>query len=556
MKATLLSIVLFVHCFALEAQYPDLSWAETGTAEKTYVRYLPASDEVLLSGMFFIDAVVKPPLTEGIESNGSYDFFLEKLDADGNVKWLKVFGGSESEGMADSPAVDQWGNIYLTGFYYGSFDADPGPGVFELQPAYNFSDIFVIKLDPDGNLLWARGVGTYTFDGGETVKIDSQGNVIICGSFESSMNDFDPGPGALQLDAYGDGDIFIAKWNSNGEMIWTKSFGSWEEETLGDVVIDNQDNIYLTGLARGLSYFDSDTLLDFPGGYFLLKLNGDSGDVIWSQGTEHANGGALALDNDQNLLVGVYGGPEVDADPGPGTSMVITNYSSFLQKLSSDGEYIWAKVIDSSSNVSINDLEYDTLENIYVGGSFNKHINLGTVEQPNVFFNKGFYNGFIQKLDSVGTPVWGTAIPSPSQFVCKTNSLSVATDGRVYATGSSSGEFDIDPSAIEYFVEDGLFFVLELGPPSNHIHWTDPVFYGGNDIVIYPNPTNGEIWIKQDANFELDIEILDYSGRVLKTVTTTNIKTKVDCSSFVNGLYLIRITSIVGSKQFDLLKYE
>src|SRR5690606_7321091 len=134
-------------------------------------------------------------------AGGNADGFLAKYDNDGNPVWVKGFGGGFDD-VATDVAVDANDNLYITGYFQGagsqSFDADPGPGVYQLsQPSPFLSrDCFIIKLDSNGDFVWAKQVsnpaGANVNEDSKSIEVDSAGNVYIGGSFVYA--DFDPDP--------------------------------------------------------------------------------------------------------------------------------------------------------------------------------------------------------------------------------------------------------------------------------------------------------------------------------------------------------------------------
>jgi hypothetical protein len=98
------------------------------------------------------------------------------------LDWVKQLGSGPEEN-AYAMALDRWGNIFLTGSFDGLSDFDPGPGVFNLNAA-GMRDIFVLKLDPTGNLLWAKSMGAAGDDVGTAIACDTAGNVVVTGHFK------------------------------------------------------------------------------------------------------------------------------------------------------------------------------------------------------------------------------------------------------------------------------------------------------------------------------------------------------------------------------------
>ena len=149
---------------------------------------------------------------------------------DGDFIWARAMGGSIND-FGYSIAVDITGNVYTTGHFYGTADFDPGPGTFNLSaavegaPPYG-SDIFVSKLDSDGNFIWAKRMGgsAEEWEEGNDIIVDVTGNVYITGVFYGTA-DFDPGPGTFNLTSAGYRDTFVSKLDSAGDFVWAKRIG-------------------------------------------------------------------------------------------------------------------------------------------------------------------------------------------------------------------------------------------------------------------------------------------------------------------------------------------
>ena len=122
--------------------------------------------------------------------------------------WAKSMGGTLTEiGLGN--AVDGSGNVYTTGYFEGTADFDPGAGTANLTSAGS-SDIFVSKLDANGNFLWAKSMGGTASDIGYSIAVDGSDNVYTTGYFGGTV-DFDPGAGTASLTSAGGLDIFVSK---------------------------------------------------------------------------------------------------------------------------------------------------------------------------------------------------------------------------------------------------------------------------------------------------------------------------------------------------------
>jgi hypothetical protein len=200
-----------------------------------------------------------------LTSAGELDIFISKLNSDGDFIWAKNMGGTGYDGTS-SPKLDSAGNIYTTGVFEGIADFDPNAGVFNLTSAGGF-DVYISKLDSDGDFIWAKRMGGPDFEGGNSA-VDSNGNIYTTCCFQGTA-DFDPGAGVFDLTSAGELDIFISKLDSNGNFVWAKRIGGAGSE-LGIVGVDPIGNVYITGGFGGTLDFD-------PGpGTFELTSSGET----------------------------------------------------------------------------------------------------------------------------------------------------------------------------------------------------------------------------------------------------------------------------------------
>ncbi len=131
-----------------------------------------------------------------VADSSSTDISLLKLDPAGNFLWAKRIGGSISAYAGLNIAQDPAGNFYLTGFFGGIVDFDPGAGIFYLYNSTATMNIFILKLNTNGDFLWAVSFDGNQFSRGYSIFVDGFGNVYTTGSFGGTV-DFDPGPGVV-----------------------------------------------------------------------------------------------------------------------------------------------------------------------------------------------------------------------------------------------------------------------------------------------------------------------------------------------------------------------
>ncbi|MEO5571571.1 MAG: SBBP repeat-containing protein [Bacteroidia bacterium] len=237
--------------------------------------------------------------------------------------WTKIYGGTSVD-IANAVSTDASGNIYITGYFNGTTDFDPGTGTFNLTAAGG-NEVFVSKLDGSGNFIWPKQMGGTVNDEGSVIAVDAAGKVYVAGYF-SGTADFDPGTGTFNLTSAGGADIFISKLNNAGNFICAKQFGGISTDNIRSIVVDNTGNVYTTGVFYGTSDFDPGAgtfNLTSPGSdIFISKLDA-SGNFIWAQQLGNVQGEqvySIALDGSNNIYTaGTFYGTQ-DFDLGSGTS--------------------------------------------------------------------------------------------------------------------------------------------------------------------------------------------------------------------------------------------
>jgi hypothetical protein len=188
-----------------------------------------------------------------IVSAGNSDLFLAKYDSSGNYLWVRRAGGTALE-TATGLDVDQAGNIYYTGYFFGTFDFDPGPAVVLLS-TFGASDVFFARYTSAGGLDFVKQIGSPGFDQCQDLELDLSGRILITGLCAPFM-DFDPGPGVINRDSVGFLDIFTAKYSTQGNFIFANTFGSTGIDEALSITADGDEHIYVTGVVADTTDFD------------------------------------------------------------------------------------------------------------------------------------------------------------------------------------------------------------------------------------------------------------------------------------------------------------
>jgi len=336
---------------------------------------------------------------------GFGDAFVRKYDSKGSELWTRQFGTHNSDDALDV-AIDGAGNVYVVG---GTRDALPG------QTHLGQRDAFVRKYDSDGNELWTRQFGTKGNDNASGIVIDGVGNVYVVGGTERAL------PGQTQLDWR---DAFVREYDSDGNEIWTRQFGTLPFDDALDVAVDGPGNVYVLGDTAG-GFPDQTNPGDRDA--FVRKYDSD-GNELWtrqlgSPGRDRGRG--VGVDGSGNLYVV---GEAFGAFPGQAR---LGLYDAFVLKYDSDGNELWTRQFGTQGNDAALGIAIDAADNVYVVGQAD-----GILPGQ---ASLGFEDAFVHAYDSDGNELW------TRQFGTERTDLAIGVKsngaGSLYVVGQTWGDF-------------------------------------------------------------------------------------------------------------------
>ncbi len=281
---------LSIPCYASDvfvAKYDAagaLVWAKVNGGELLDQAYDIATDA---SGNSYVAGAIQ---TNGVHptaqfdhitltGNGDYDVLIAKYDALGNVVWAKNAGSAQGD-IAQGVALDGAGHVYVCGLFSGTITID---GV--TVTSAGLFDVFLAKYDTDGTLVWLKRAGGTGSDIAHGVKVDGAGNVVIAGEFQSTAL-FDK----HAVTSAGLANAFVAKYDSAGNNLWVRQGGSttsFAADPARALALDAADNLYVTGDYNGVANFDGLTVTSTGArDIFVAKYN-SAGDIQW---LHHAGG--------------------------------------------------------------------------------------------------------------------------------------------------------------------------------------------------------------------------------------------------------------------------
>ena len=369
-----------------------------------------AADNVIVTGFFrgSVDVDLGPGVTT-LSTGAATDAFVVKYAATGALLWARQLGGTTAD-EGHGVAVDGSGNVVFTGFYSGTVDLDPGTGV-QTSTAAGLQDVFVVKLDPAGGLLWAQAMGGGGTDRCHGIAVDPLGHVLLTGHFQGTA-DFDPGTGTSALIADGDFDMFIVKLTAAGAFQWARRIG----------------------------------------------------------GTAFERANRIATDFNGAAFVAAEFEGAIDADPGPGTVTLVPvgSIDALMVKLDSAGTYQWSLQLAAPGNFAeaVEDVAVDANGNICLVGRFSAPMDVDPGPDTTLLAHVASSDVFAASYSTAGTLRW--SFPVGGSSIDRGRAIATGPAGAVVVGGEFNGSIDMDPGP-------GTTIITGAGQHAFTAHYTQPL---------------------------------------------------------------------------------
>lgn len=536
-------VLLFSAFYSSNAQAPIYQWAKNSTGG-TYggARCITTDNNgnIYSAGVFTTPTITFDNQSiNNISTNSNLrESYIVKHNPSGDVLWLKHVGGTGEEQIFDITS-DNNNNIYII----GDFDSPTLTfGNSTLVNAGN-QDVFLAKFDSDGNPLWAKSFGSDKYDYGTTLTVDNSGNVFIGGQFFSSTINFDSYV-LTNVEASLpniDHDVFYAKLDASGNVLWAKSNGGTGYDELVCMTTDSNGNLIISGYFYSPSIvFGTSTLYNTNnyGDIFLVKYNSD-GVFGWARkygGSNYDNVRDIDTDSDGNIYtVGHFESPTLTFGSTTLTNQGSTNI--FLTKHNTSGTVLWAKQAGTTQSNLATGLTVDTNNDIYITGAFSASISFESLPSHTTL---GSNDIFICKYNVAGNALWskttgGSGFDTlPKISSSPTNEISITG-----YSGSTSINFDNIPLT----TLNNMLFVAKF--PGSFLEIEE---HTAENFSIFPNPVKSVLTIKNNnASIGAQFTIYDINGRLVVKGNLNQTNT-IDTSSLENGLYTISIENSFTTK--------
>ncbi|HTB31831.1 MAG TPA: SBBP repeat-containing protein [Bacteroidia bacterium] len=492
--------------------------------------------------------------------DSSDEAYIAKCDPTGKILWLvQPAGNSTSGSYGLSIATDSMSNVYVTGLFWDTVSF----GSYTVTEPQGTLGIYLAKFDSNGNILWIKQalIPSGGRGQGNGVATDAKGDIYITGFIIDSASfgtHYLNSPGGVS-------DIFIAKYNANGNVLWAKQ-STFKSTSASDqaysISTDEKGNAYIAGIFQDTIIFGMDTLTEPPSvdeTPFIVKFD-TSGNVLWArQGLTSSSAFdsyAFGVATDRTGSVCLTGYFQDTITFGTHSLYSGSNYQAFLTKYDGTGNILWAEQSTGNGGWIGYSLSTDLFNNIYIGGaggnsSFNTDtLKFGSLRLPSDSTSPA--SAFMLKFNSSGNAICG----------------SILINGCVNGVGVAS-----DVSGKYTYLASTLVNTVICGPDtliSPH-GGTDPYVARWNscsletgisqpeaknkELKVFPNPFSNTttISIHNSPLTTHNLELDDITGRRLKSLEFSGNSYTLSAEGLAKGMYFIRVFSRSPAGNYDNL---
>ena len=544
-------IISFIWVFSVPAfpQEPYWHWAKGASGpgrQEGKAIAIDGNGNTYIAGIFDISIKLG---SYQVQHFGMWDFFVAKYNPAGDVLWAKSFGGPA---MDDNIRIyaDAVGNITITGCF-GSQYFVAGSDTLVNAVSNQTTDIFVVRLNTNGDLVWARSFGGTWWENAFGICGNSAGDVFISGYFESASFEV----GNYHLTNKGESDIYVIMIDPAGQIVWVKSFGNTGAETSYAVATDATGNCYLTGSFDSPSLgFGTFTLINSGNSdVFLVKIN-QEGSPVWGRASDSPSSeipGDIEMSEHNDICIaGKFTGNGVSFG---GVQLLNEGGSDiFLATYDPNGTVKWARSFGGSGLEVITDIDSDSAGNLSMTGYFDSDSIM--IGDTTIKIQSSDPDIFITRCNASGDFLWAMGV---SGFASCDFSNGLVSDksGKITLTGEYVGmslTFG-DTTLISQGYFD--FFIARL-----QVLLTGSNNKQSNDVIVLsPNPNHGDFSIILGESFfgESDVQVFNINGEEVLhehfDVSPSARQIKLHLKKPVPGIYIYRIRNALVSKSGKLL---
>lgn len=461
-----------------------------------------------------------------IPSQGMSDIFVVKYSSQGKLEWVKTFGG-EGEDIGIGIDCDNSGSCYISGYFTDTMVVGN-----DIYAAVGW-DIFIIKLDSEGDLLWSKHPSCNGSEVGYGIAVNNSSDAYVTGWFQDTIYFTEEN----YIPSFGSSDIFIAKYDEQGNFLWARNAGNESVDYGYKIDTDNMDNCYLTGHASNGCQFGSLTLEN--GGMYVAKYSA-SGEAL---AVTSASGGVGSINisvapDGNGFVAGRLTGSGIFHSLGDSIYSFEGSDDAYIAKFNSECNWQWIDHIYSEGTDKSKAVYANSNGDAFLVGRFNGEL---LIDDTTLVSESD--DIFIAKLNPSGDYEWvaqggGIDTDVPTDIIA-------SESNNCYITGWFSGETqfgDIQLTASNN--SDMNFFLASLDQPMNIEKLQYPILHSR----VKPNPVFEKGTIIIDGNFEIKepvhLVITNELGEKIEDCMISRIPPdgiSVDASYLNSGIFFYKI---------------
>ena len=565
----LLLLILCIQSFLTTAQNLQLEYGFVLNGDQPYYHKTNVVADhcgnTYIAGYFSNDSVDFDPsdVHEYLESDRNENSYLVKYDAMGKLLWSHLI--KNKDGSISDINIDDENNVYLIGMFSGIIEFEDDNEKAILKSNDEYVDLFVAKYNANGKFIFCQKIISKNHNNGaniRSIKVYNYSSIYISGFFEGELCFGSSSSNQQRLESSNKYfyNSYIAKYSINGKFEWAfKIGGDLSSNRIYGMAVDINENIYVTGEMYKNAYFDpSDTSAtvhsDSYRKTFLAKYN-HKGEYNWAFALASKESVSvpydICVDEESNVYITGYLNGITDFDPDINKESTIDteNFSGYIAKYTSNGNFEWVRHIEAYSNSYSSPIGIDYVDHtILVSGYFEGNIHFPSSSENNFDYLLTSSQDeiiFIAKYTSEGECILANKLYIKSHY---SYDFDVDDLGYIYLTGIIDGNAQLNPlDTSQNYSHPDQFRNIFLAKYSD-------IFYNSKDdilgpISIYPNPSLGEVQIEVCGNYQ-HAALYDNLGK--KVVDLYHSNTTLQLAS---GLYYIQATSKNWQKTTKLIVY-
>ncbi len=414
-RPTFFLSILFYSFFSTITFSQTFDWLITGggpLSDKATSIAVDAQGNTFITGYFNEEGTFGPFYMPLIDLH-SKEVFVAKIDPNGNYLWVKR-GSNHYDDRGLGLCLDPSGNVYVTGTCWGGLIF----GGLNVYNSTSYTDqIYVLKLDTDGNEIWLKNAGVdeggypYNDDHGFDLVSDSDGDILVTGFISNN----DPTDHYANFDAIAipvqamDSLAFVAKLSNSGVWQWVKTNGGVDGYRDNRITVDDEKNIYVVGGFQGSKTFETTTLTSYGLSDIYITKYATDGTFIYAKNAgspldDRAND--IAFDHENHLYItGEFKGAAIFGNDTINNNGSDEDRDIFVCRISKNGDWDWVKKAGSNSGGDRgNGIVVNQTGNIFVTGQFKENAKFGSTLELNG--SSDSIQVFIAAMDSLGKWKW------------------------------------------------------------------------------------------------------------------------------------------------------